>query len=279
MWAETGLVLADEFRDGNVPAGMSNVPLIERAFAALPAAITERFFRADSACYEHKVLDWLNEPSRAIGFAISADMSTELRRECVKAPASAWSLHEQRVDLRVDVADIEFVPGVVRKDTIPLRYIALRMTPQQGTLFEDGASVKYFAIVTNRKGNAGEIVDWHRQKAGTIEHVHDITKNELGAGVLPSGKFGANAAWYRLCLLTHNLLVALKRLALPPELKNARPKRLRFRVFTLPAKVIAHARGLFARVAARLLDGFDALATRQKIFALVPLPLLVPLAA
>jgi hypothetical protein len=74
-----------------------------------------------------------------------------------------------------------------------------------------------------------------------------------------------------LSLLTHNVLVALKRLALPPEFKNARPKRLRFRVFTLPTKVIAHARGLFARVAARLLDGFDALATRLKINALVPL--------
>ncbi len=75
MWAETGLVLADEFRDGNVPAGMNNLPLIERAFAVLPASVTERFFRADSACYDEKVLKWLAEPSRQIGFAISADMT------------------------------------------------------------------------------------------------------------------------------------------------------------------------------------------------------------
>lgn len=270
VWAETGLVLADEFRDGNVPAGMSNVPLIERSFAALPASVTTRLFRADSACYEHKVLRWLAEPSRNIGFAISADMSTELRAACTKLRADAWSLYEQRGDMTVDVAEVEFSTGDWPKDAPPLRYLVLRMTPQQGALFADGSLVRYFAVVTNRDGAAADLVDWHRQKAGTIELLHDVTKNELGAGVLPSGKFGANAAWYRLSLLTHNVMVALKRIALPPELANARPKRLRFRVFTLAAKVIAHARTLTARVAGRLLDAFDALAVRRRILELAP---------
>ena len=112
----------------------------------------------------------------------------------------------------------------------------------------------------------------HRQKAGTIEHVHDVTKNELGAGVLPSGKLGANAAWYRLSLLTHNVLVAMKRLVLPPELRNARPKRLRFRVFTLPAKLISHARHTIARVAARMLALFDAFAVRRRLLRLATVP-------
>ena len=51
------------------------------------------------------------------------------------------------------------------------------------------------------------------------------------AGVMPCGRFGANAAWLRLAVLTHNLMNALKRLALPPELMPARPKRLRFLIF------------------------------------------------
>jgi hypothetical protein len=270
MWAETGLVLADEFRDGNVPAAMNNLPLIERAFAVLPESVTERFFRADSACYDEKVLKWLAEPSRHIGFAISADMTKELRAACVALPATAWALYEERPDMRVDVADVEFTPGNWPKDAAPLRYLVLRMTPTQGSLFADGSSVRYFAVVTNRAGDAGEIVDWHRQKAGTIEAVHDVTKNELGGGVLPSGKFGANAAWYRLSLFTHNVLVAMKRLVLPPDLQKARPKRLRLRVFALAAKVIAHARGIVARVAKRLLDAAEAIAVRRRILALVP---------
>ncbi len=53
VWAETGLVVADEFRDGNVPAGMQNLQLVRKAFESLPETVTERYFRADSACYDH----------------------------------------------------------------------------------------------------------------------------------------------------------------------------------------------------------------------------------
>jgi hypothetical protein len=264
VWAETSLVVADEFRDGNVPAGMGNVPLIARAFGALPESVTTRYFRADSACYDVHVLKWLSEPSRNIGFAISADMTRELRDACGAVPKQAWSLYEERADVILHVADVEFTPGSWSKHAMPLRYIALRFTPRQGSLLHDGTSEKYFAIVTNREGAAGDLVDWHRMKAGTVEHVHDITKNELGAGVLPSGKFGANAAWYRLTTLAHNILVAMKRLVAPSDLKDARPKRLRFRLFTLPAKVVAHARGLIARIAARLLDAADAVQLRAR---------------
>ena len=91
-WAEHDLVLADEYRDGNVPAAMSNLPLIQRGFAALPRTVTERFFRADSACYEEKILKWLADPARVdgpqgrIGFSISADMNERLRKVCEAVP-------------------------------------------------------------------------------------------------------------------------------------------------------------------------------------------------
>ena len=101
-WAEHDLVLADEYRDGNVPAAMSNLPLIQRGFAALPTTITERFFRADTACYEEKVLKWLAAPARedgpqgTIGFSISADMGERLRQACSAVPEPSWQLYEER---------------------------------------------------------------------------------------------------------------------------------------------------------------------------------------
>ena len=76
---------------------------------------------------------------------------------------------------------------------------------------------------------------------------HSI-KNELAAGVLPCGRFGANAAWLRLSALTHNVLTAMKRLALPAELLRARPKRLRFLVFVQPGRFVRHARQLTLRL-------------------------------
>ena len=90
--------------------------------------------------------------------------------------------------------------------------------------------------ITETEGAA--LIRWHYQKAGHIEIVHDVLKNELGGGVLPCGAFGANAAWFRLCCLAHNVLSAMKTVGLPPKLADARPKRLRFAVFTIPAKLI-----------------------------------------
>ncbi len=68
-------------------------------------------------------------------------------------------------------------------------------------------------------------------------------KNDLAGGVMPCGRFGANAAWWRLNLLVHNLLVLLEVEALPDVLSRARPKTLRFRLFNLPGRIVRHARG------------------------------------
>ena len=53
LWAEADLVLASEFRDGNVPAKQAPLTCAQRAFAALPASVKERYFRGDSACHEN----------------------------------------------------------------------------------------------------------------------------------------------------------------------------------------------------------------------------------
>ena len=109
---------------------------------------------------------------------------------------------------------------------------------------------------------AGRLIEWHREKAGTIEGVHDVMKNELAAGVMPSKYFGTNAAWLRLAAITHNVMTALKRLALPADLLTARPKRLRFLIFNTPGRLVHHARRLVLRLAttaSRLAEWVEAL--------------------
>jgi hypothetical protein len=277
LWAEPGLALVDEYRDGNVPAGMSNLPLIKRGFAALPASIEELFFRADSACYEEPVLKWLADETRpecprgVIRFAISADMTEELQKECKKEGVE-WQLFEERGEETLDWAEIEFTPGAWRKDAAPLRYTALRIRKKQGELFANGSDTKYLAVVNNREESMSgdEVIRWHRQKAGTIELMHDVSKNELGAGVPPSGKFGANAAWYRLSLMTLNVLQAMKLHALPAELKKARPKRLRYTVFTLAGKLSEHAGKLTVTIGEQAEKLAGLIAARARLAALRP---------
>ncbi len=242
LWAEEQLVLADEFRDGNVPAGMQPLTAARRAFAALPATVVEYAFRGDSACYEEELLKWLMNSDRdggprgRIAFSIRADMTETLGAVCRQR--SDWKLFEERANELVEWTDVEFFPGNWKKNAEPLRYVGLRFTKKQEEMFGSTQGVKYLAVVTNRWDIGGdEVVKWHWEKAGTIEHAHDVMKNELGAGTMPSKLFGANAAWYRLCGLTYNVLTFLKRRALPERLKYARPERLRFELFTMPARL------------------------------------------
>src|SRR5262245_54530156 len=67
LWAEMNLALADEFRDGNVPAQMAPLPVAKRAFHALPPTVSEYYFRGDSACWERELLNWLRDEQRADG--------------------------------------------------------------------------------------------------------------------------------------------------------------------------------------------------------------------
>jgi len=275
VWVEQDLVVADEYRDGNVGAGMATLPLIQRAFAGLPATVATFYFRADTACYDERTLQWLADPERPggprapIGFTVGADMTPHLHKVCATLPAAAWQLFEERPDETVHCAEVEFFPGDWPKQAQPLRYVALRIRKRQGQLFATGADTKYLAIVSNRWEPApAALLRWHWQKAGTIELVHDITKNELGAAVPPCGRFGANAAWYRLSLLTYNVLSALKSLALPASLSAARPKRLRFTLFTLAGRLVSHADRLRVRVSAEAERLAGLIAARARLLLL-----------
>lgn len=252
-WAETGLVLADEFREGNVPAGHGLKEVVDAAYEMLPPGEWRVRVRSDSAAYQQELLEhW---QGRGWEFAVSADMSPQLRQEIEALPDEAWQTWKwEKGGVVREWADVPYVPNRrgERRDTQPYRYLAIRVRRQQGEMFEEGGVVRHYAVVTNMWGLEGkELLEWQRGKAGTIEHIHHVLDNELAAGVYPSARHGANAAWLRLQVLTHNLLQMLKRIALPEEYATARPKRLRFAIFTQFGRVVSHAGQLLLRVASR----------------------------
>lgn len=270
LWAEHDVILHDQFRDGHVPAGCGNVRVLEQAVANLPPGVKQLALRADSALYETAVLRWCED--RQLPYAISADMSKQLQAEIRRLPEAAWQIEREEPDAIGAWAEVPYVPddGDHRKDRPCVRrYLAIRIQKRQGSLFADGSAVHYFAVVTNRTEDGLTILQWHREKAGTVEHTHHVLKNELAAAALPSGKFGANAAWFRLNVLTYNLLAALKRLTLPGDLRTARPKRLRFLLFNTVGKVVAHARRTRLRLSGVLQHAFLVL-VRGKIARLAP---------
>ncbi len=277
LWAEADLVLADEFRDGNVPAKQDPLTCAKLAFAALPETITQRYFRGDSACHENGLLDWLKAPDREkepggrIGFAISAVMSQSLAEALREIADGDWKTFGKEPDgtLR-QWAEVDFVPTdqYERKDSRPLRYVGLRLLKPQGVLFKDGTDRHFHAVITNQQTDGGRLLEWHREKAGSIEHTHDEVKNELGGGHVPSQRFGVNSAWFKISLLTYNLISAIKGLCLEGEERTARMKKFRL--------LLIHVAGRMNRnncvMGLRLCNNVAALKRMQRVWEVFKLP-------
>lgn len=277
VWAEADLVLADEFRDGNVPAMQAPLTCAQLAFAALPDQIEQRYFRGDSACHERELLGWLNHPDRAqepggrIGFAVSARLSADLARALAAVPEAEWQTFATEADgtLR-QWGEVAFVPGEAgeKKDRQPLRYVGLRLLKPQGALFNDGSDRHHHAVVTNLDWEGGRLLTWHREKAGTVEHVHDEVKNALAGGHMPSQHFAVNAAWFKLALLAYNIASAIKGLCFSPAERTARFKKYRL--------LLVHLAGRMSRFQCKLRLRFraspEAIARVQKVWEIFVLP-------
>ena len=123
-------------------------------------------------------------------------------------------------------------------------------------------------MITNLEGDGAKLLKWHRAKAGTVEHVHDEVKNELGGGHMPSQHFAVNAAWFKLALLTYNIASAIKGLCLSPEERTARFKKYRL--------LLVHLAGRMSRFRCKLRLRFcaskEAIARVQKVWAVFELP-------
>ena len=277
VWAEADLVVADEFRDGNVPARQAPLSCAQMAFAALPQRIKARYFRGDSACHENELIGWLKHPDRAqepggrIGFAVSAVQSQDLTAALGKVADPQWKTFATEADgtLR-QWAEVDFVPGEAgeKKDSKPLRYVGLRLLKAQGSLFADGSDRHHHAVLTNLDWDGAKLLNWHREKAGTIEHVHDEVKNALGGGHMPSQHLAANAAWFKVALLAYNLASAIKGLCFSPEERTARFKKYRL--------LLVHMAGRMSRFQCKLRLRFcasvEAIKRVQRVWEVFALP-------
>jgi len=266
-----------------VPAEFDGRALLQQAFGALPTSVKERRLRADSALYNEAALTWAHE--QGILFARSADMSEALARAIRRLPESAWAAYrtlrgKEPIDAPREArqwAEVEFIPDWARnhkKRGETFRYIAIRVRSRQRDRFTDDTAMwRHFAVLTNMLDWDGERpLRWHREKQGTVEQAHGVIKGDLAGGTLPCSRFGANAAWWRLNVLVHNLLEILKAEALPAEFGTLRPKALRFRLFNVAGRLLHGARQIILRLSAALLTAATYARARETLRAALRAP-------
>jgi hypothetical protein len=129
VWAEMNVVLADEFRDGNVPAMMAPLTVAKQAYAALPETVTEYYYRGDAASHESHLINWLRDEEREggprgfIGLAISARMSEALHKAILMVREESWQAYREAHAREIrECAEVSFVPGRNRNIKIRSHY-------------------------------------------------------------------------------------------------------------------------------------------------------------
>jgi hypothetical protein len=279
-WVEQGAMLYSEFRDGNVPGGYEQLRVMKDCLRHLPASVTKVSLRSDTAGYQEELLLYCGEGKDprfgVIDFAIGADVTEAFRTAVLATAETAWKPLIRMFDGQPQQTDQEwaevcFVPnwaGHSRKRA-DYRFLAIREPLRQLALgdaaqlpfptqeFATKGTYKLFGVVTNRKDAGDQVIWWLRERCGKSEEVHSVMKSDLAGGQLPSSLFGANAAWWSLMILAHNLHTAMKRLVLGQDWATKRMKALRFRLIGLPGRVVSHARRLIIRLG----GGAEALGT------------------
>ena len=293
-WSEAELIVHSEFRDGNVPAGHQQLRVLIEALGRLPAGVEKVMLRSDTAGYQRELLRYCaegrDERFGVIEFAVGVDVTTEFRRAVSEVTEQDWQtlyrkVGEHRVDTGQQWADVNFVPNWIghSKNSPEYRFIATRerlieqpLPGMEGQMelpfpameLSNRGWYKVFGVVTNRSIAADELIWWSRQRCGKGEEVHSVLKSDLAGGRMPSGLFGANAAWWAISVLAFNLNSAMKRLVLGEQWVGKRLKAVRFALIALPGRVMRHARRLIIRLARGHPSYELLLRARQRILAL-----------
>ena len=294
-WHEADLVVHSEFRDGNVNAGYEQLRVLKESLEQLPAGVSRVMMRSDSAGYQKDLLRYCaegrDERFGVIEFCVGVDVVAEFKAAVKEVEEDGWhDLHgteeEHRERTGQQYAEVCYVTDWTgySKNSPDYRFIAIREPLRNPQMFDmeelrvptmqmpDGGWYKVTGVVTNRDLPGDELIRWYRQRCGKGEEVHAVLKEDLAGGRLPSGKFGANAAWWTIVVLAFNLNSAMKRLVLGGEWVSRRLKAVRFGIINLAGRVIRHARRLIIRLA-RGHPSYDLLiSAHQRIVALANAP-------
>ena len=272
-WAEQGLLLHTEFRDGNVPAGYEQLRVLKTVLALLPEGVETVRLRSDTAGYQQELLRYCaggeNLRFGRIEFAISCDVTEEFKKAVAEVPESEWhplyrEQNGERISRGQEWAEVCFVPNWIghSKRGPEYRYLAIREELRQlelpgmegqrelpfPSLEMNRQKYKLFGTVTNMDWEGEPLIHWQHERCGKSEEVNKVMKEDLAGGKLPSGDFGENAAWWGIMVLALNLNVALKRLVLGQSWQNQRMKAVRFGLLHLPGRILNRCRQVIVRI-------------------------------
>jgi len=246
--AETGEALAGILRPGNAGfnTASDHIELLERALAQLPEGTCSPglLVRLDRAGATHALLDHVAE--RGLRFSVGLDLSEPVREAIVALPEQAWQPAAASEGAEREGAWVAELALELSSWPAGTRAICRRERPHPGAQlsFTDENGYRFQVFLTNQQGRRiARLEQLHRARAVCEDRIR--CGKESGLRNLPFRAFGANAAWLELVLIGQDLLCWTQRLLLTgSELARCEPKRLRYRLLHVAARLSRHARRL-----------------------------------
>ena len=279
--AETGQVVAYDFREGNVPPSKDNLAFIQHCVQSLPEGFAFKALRADAASYQQSIIEYCEQHSMA--YAIRAKMSKNIRVMIGQIVDADWQPildNSGKATGQSTCRTVHCIGDYEKSFCLVIQRQA--KTGQLEIELEDatneiGANDEYQnqhyiyrCIATNMDAKTDfEIIDWYNQRAECSENKIKELKCDFGAEDLPCSDHQANGLYFFICILAYNLFVVMRALA-PTILRNYRAKRVRWLVYRIAGKVVCSGRQLCVNITA---VGYEILEQLVAIFqAAIPPP-------
>ncbi len=235
--AGTGDVLHVRLRGGNAHSGRGAASFLTETFGRVrtAGATGPIVLRADSGFYNRTVVDACRRAN--VSFSITVKLHKGGVHKAIGAiDESAWVAIPYFLD-GADVAETTDQPFGTKGQ--PCRLIVRRVRPTPGSQLALFVEFTYHAFITDREGEMVELEADHRRHAEIENTIRDL-KYGVGLNHLPSGRFGANAAWLALNVMAHNLARFSTRLGLGDTLITT--ETLRRRYLLVPGRITRSAR-------------------------------------
>ena len=234
--AGTGDVAHCRQRGGNANSGRGAGSFLTETFNRLRAAGASGpvTLRADSGFYSGKVAAACRAAD--VRFSITVKLNPAIRKAIALIPDDAWVAIPYFQD-GADVAETTYRP--FGKKAPVVRLIVRRTKPTPGSQLALLVVWSYHALVTDRGGATITLEADHRRHAEVENTIRDL-KYGVGLNHMPSGRFGANAAWLALNVMAHNLSRWTSRIGLGETLIAT--DTLRRRYLRCPGRLTSSAR-------------------------------------
>jgi len=169
-----------------------------------------------------------------------------VRKIIEQLPADAWIPIPYWLEDGADVAETRYRPFGKKGPLV--RLIVRRVRPTPGSQLALFTEYDYHPFITDRVGGTLALEADHRRHAEVEPAIGDL-KHGAGLQHLPSGHFGANAAWLAVCGMAYNLARWTGRLGVGEGRMST--KTLPVRYLALPGRLSVSARRLTLHLPAR----------------------------